>query len=92
MSNKPSYFEIQVANQLDRIEAKIEELESKKQWQPIETAPKDESVLLLLENPRNIIEAYMTETGWVDCWCSYVAPYKPTHWMPLPEPPKEKGK
>ena len=59
-------------------------------WQLIDTAPKDGvDVLLLLKRPRNAIQARYTLAGWVDCWCAFVDPYEPTHWMPLPEPPEQ---
>lgn len=65
-------------------------------WQPIETAPKDGTIILV---------------GWRgECWLCFPAMWrasnvshglygwhyltlektcKPTHWMPLPEPPTE---
>lgn len=66
-------------------------------WQPIETAPKDGTELLLCS-----IHLYSPRTG---CWATYhpnamgkagwrTAPIcgdklNPTHWMPLPPPPQE---
>ena len=59
-------------------------------WQLIDTAPEDGvDVLLLLKRPRNAIQARYTLAGWVDCWCAFVDPYEPTHWMPLPPPPEQ---
>ena len=74
---------------LDHCVDRIKQLEAQ-QWQPIESAPKDGTyVLLLLAKPRNVIQARWSAMGWTDCWCAYVAPYSPTHWMPLPEAPQE---
>lgn len=72
------------------------------EWQPIETAPKDgRSVLLLMEGVA--IEGRYDETAtynspddrWYPvqvsshgCGCCGSSNEPPTHWMPLPEPPK----
>ncbi len=66
-------------------------------WQPIATAPLDGTdVLVHLGDDRPPVVA-----GWFgdegqnvsDWWMEYdtqnVVRGKPTHWMPLPEPPKE---
>jgi len=72
------------------------------EWQPIETAPKDgREVLIFLGFPFNCIK----KARWYKPWKNWQAgtypidPVRdemfgiggglPTHWMPLPEPPKE---
>lgn len=73
------------------------------QWQGIETAPKDGTRVLIFSEGHVCIaywseDAYFGETeyarpGWqifnceMDHWYS-VATETPTHWQPLPEPPK----
>ena len=62
-------------------------------WQPIETAPKDgtEMILLRYDDATNhlAIGHYMTDTAWMGH--SIPARFFPlqdaTHWMPLPAPP-----
>ena len=73
------------------------------EWQPIETAPKDGTDVLAWADGVVIVSFRMDDndrTGnhygnmWLDnsyddfsCGLASV-PYEPTHWMPLPEPPK----
>lgn len=58
-------------------------------WQLIETAPKDGSLLLLCLFPHpGYIECPRKVGGyWSDRWNLFGASWKPTHWMPLPPPP-----
>jgi hypothetical protein len=70
-------------------------------WQPIETAPKDGTrVLIVTERGTIVIAGWADEAsfsgcqagpGWQvfdveDCWYSW-AEKSPTHWMTLPAPP-----
>jgi hypothetical protein len=71
------------------------------EWQPIETAPRDGTSVLLFatQNPHDMVDykgAQVLSGYWCqldEAWCStgstWTGPfYDPTHWMPLPEPPK----
>jgi len=68
-------------------------------WQPIETAPKDGPPILIYDSgdswsgiiePEPVIYVCVWE-GWNKCWVEadgeQYSVFKPTHWMPLPEPP-----
>jgi hypothetical protein len=64
------------------------------QWQPIETAPKDGTPILVYME-ESIIEAEWKYEQWWPvvlpshgCGCCSHDNDEPTHWMPLPEPPK----
>ena len=70
-------------------------------WQPIETAPKDGRRILVYggtwegelggKEPSVIAMGYAGDTVCVADTCYYDAwIVAPTHWMPLPEPPKAK--
>lgn len=67
------------------------------EWQPIETAPKDGTRFLTYEPSHygiRIGRAFIRADH--DDWLSHVDQHggsskggaRPTHWMPLPEPPK----
>jgi hypothetical protein len=66
-------------------------------WQPIETCPRDQEVFFWLV-PKTAEESYADTSGWPIVshhapywrrgrWQSWGALSKPTHWMPLPDPP-----
>ena len=80
------------------------------EWQPIETAPKDGTRVLLFGGEQEVWKSQRDSkagpmvVGWADgteygeqAWrfCTYDSGFygrldtQPTHWMPLPEPPKE---
>ena len=60
------------------------------EWQPIETAPKDCTEVLLFVTDLGPRPAYWDDDEWlspVDGTSTY-ANDEITHWMPYPEPPK----
>lgn len=68
-------------------------------WQTIDTAPKDGSVVDLWCATERVADAswsYPELDGEWSCkeWCilrnNFLQPvmFEPTHWMPIPEPPK----
>lgn len=61
------------------------------EWQPIETAPRDGTEVLLFDNG-------IYGLGWWalgewrdfgDAGCAGSEAFAPTHWMPLPKPPRD---
>jgi hypothetical protein len=55
-------------------------------WQPIETAPKDQRDVLVLSGGFIMIAYFDNDTWWA---MNGFGLDDVTHWMPLPEPPKE---
>lgn len=55
-------------------------------WQPIDTAPKDE-IVLVWRDGYPMLTAYHEECVWMTIGRRHIDP--PTHWMPLPAPPLE---
>ena len=63
------------------------------EWLPIETAPKDGTSILAYTGdgytyPLVCACAFDDGLWWPDTWESPDDPLHPTHWMPLPPPPK----
>lgn len=59
-------------------------------WQPIETAPKDGTEILLFVDPKPQVGAWHPKAkDWIDqSWEYFFQGPGPTHWMPLPEAPE----
>ncbi len=88
------------SDMLETLRQRINELEAaapqhESQWQPIETAPRDEQILLyghywsdqqgMMQKPLIGMwnaNACRWEAAWM-CWFGV----RPTHWMPLPQHP-----
>lgn len=59
------------------------------EWQPIETAPKDEWVLVWLDADECHAIAEFSEGRWFDDQ-GIMHNHPPSFWMPLPPPPQGK--
>jgi hypothetical protein len=80
--------------------ARIKALEDAAKWRPIESAPKDGTIILISgyvgnrpeSGERFVVSAMWWDEsgGWKDDALSTDF-YPPTHWMPLPNPPQEGG-
>lgn len=62
------------------------------EWQPIETAPKDGTeIIIYCTDTKPCMGAFVADMGWCaparfpGSWIDL--PDHPTHWMPLPPPP-----
>lgn len=74
------------AEQLEAFAKAYAQTQGQSNWQPIETAPKDGTeVLLLSTNSKRDIAMYCNGV-WLDGYSNDV---DPTHWMPLPSAVKE---
>tara|TARA_R110000822_G_C14902790_1_gene449209 strand:+ start:211 stop:399 length:189 start_codon:yes stop_codon:yes gene_type:complete len=61
------------------------------EWQPIETAPKDKTQVLVWRQYEYSYDHLLFGIDWFEGgeWQKSRKYMQPTHWMPLPEPPKE---
>lgn len=66
----------------DRLSAEVQA----RQWQPIETAPKDGRQMILLLTPSRWPQVAWSNTWWT---AGFSVECKPTHWMPLPPAPHQ---
>ncbi len=60
-------------------------------WQPIATAPRDGTDILLGFRRRRAVVAHGFESvhGWYFSDDDDLVVHEPTHWMPIPKPPRE---
>jgi hypothetical protein len=78
------------ADELRRLHALCDEVV----WRPIETAPKDGSLILVWDGRGYGVAFWgrcgspMNRLAWIGGHCKIDHIDQPTRWMPLPEPPK----
>ena len=67
------------------------------EWQPIETAPRDGTPVLLHMRDGFVVGQWVRHRAHINCWawmvlpwpeCDFLFAVDPAHWMPLPEPPE----
>jgi hypothetical protein len=68
--------------------AMIRQLLAESEWQPIETAPRDGTPVDLLINNARIADQAWGPDGWEDVNTHEQLGANPTHWRPVPAPPK----
>ena len=78
----------EAADTIIRLTAENEKLRAALQWQPIETAPKDGTEIIVYRPDAGVFGAFYSD----ECWfCTYSGEdfslEPPTHWMHLPPPP-----
>jgi hypothetical protein len=84
-------IELPTGGDLVTVERAVEEVAAT-EWQPIETAPKDQEILAISlaweDGKRPILLRWFKYNG-LEAWRDWDNdPHFPTHWMPLPQPPK----
>jgi hypothetical protein len=63
--------------------------DSMNEWQPIETAPKDGTEILVYHNECCSVREWGKNDDGDEIWLPRIRGFFPTHWMPLPNPPKQ---
>lgn len=59
------------------------------EWQPIETAPNNKAILIYYDDGNTeLVSADDNDYSWRAYTVKEYFCTKPTHWMPLPNPPK----
>ena len=89
--------------EVDRLRARVAELESAMAWRPIETAPVDRLIQLMVEDCdgerrtfiveasyRNGEKVWIQTSGWTG-WTKLHSGWTPIGWLPLTPPHKEQG-
>lgn len=63
------------------------------EWQPIETAPKDMTEIIVLCGAKDVrLGWYFAPSSRTQHWHDHRgAKIKPTHWLPLPAAPEQEG-
>jgi hypothetical protein len=57
------------------------------EWQPIETAPLDGTVVDVWNDGERVIDAWFHDGRWLTSDVEWTSELEPTYWMPIPPPP-----
>lgn len=82
-------------SEIERLRARVAELEAAQTWQPIDTAPKDGTeIVVFAPGNRDGFPEPLPDIVSLCAWHGDAGfcvdeLRQPTHWMPLPAPPKE---
>jgi Protein of unknown function (DUF551) len=78
---------------IDNVAEELLELREKTRWRPIETAPKDGSMLIAWCQYMDVAQARFSQRRqqWLFSDYGDESDWKPTHWMPMPSPPEQEG-
>lgn len=81
-----------IVRELNRMADRIKRLEEAHSWRLIETAPSDYTWILGYDEEHSETGMIIFERGDESepHWTDGMREWEPTHWMPLPEPPKSK--
>lgn len=82
---------IDAISRAERAEAELAALKARIQWRPLSTAPTDGTCILVSDADGDVRQAKWDKPGWwcgYDCYGNDAFVERPTHWMPLPPPPK----
>jgi len=79
--NEAQKMEDELCAAINALESALRLVLAQREWQPIETAPKDGRQLILLLTPSGFPQVAYSNTWWT---AGFSVECKPTHWMPLP--------
>lgn len=96
MTHESGLFQQHPTCEAGVLRKRVEELEKKHSWRPIRTCPHNLEWVLGYDEKDGeigmiIYDWKTTEDFTMRSWTDGMRTWTPTHWMPLPEPPKEKG-
>ncbi len=86
----PCSLNERIQDAVDTLDETFIALKAASEWQDIETAPRDGTFVLALEDD-DIYKARWQSEGYWSAWCGQPVVHSPgpTHWQPLPSKPQQ---